>query len=192
MGISVSCAGSRKAAKNRQVPSASPGQTGREKSSTLTNETGFVDDFRELLTTFADEDVDFVLIDGWAMGLHGHGRGTDDLDVLVRPSPENAARVFHSLVRFGVPVAAHGVTEGLFAQSGYGYRMGAKPNLIEVLTKIDGIDFDDAVADGLRFELDGRAIPYIGRQALLVNKRAAARPKDLADVAWLEKHPEDE
>jgi hypothetical protein len=47
----------------------------------LTNETNaFVDDFRELLTTFADEGVDFVLIGGWALGLHGHGRGTDDLD----------------------------------------------------------------------------------------------------------------
>jgi hypothetical protein len=159
----------------------------------LTNETAeFVDDFRELLTTFADEGVEFVLIGGWAMGLHGHGRGTDDLDVLVRPTPENAKRVFRALVQFGAPVSAHGVTEGLFVQSGYGYRMGVKPNLIEVLTKVDGIGFDEAVADGKQFELDGRVIRYIGRQALLKNKRAAGRPKDLADVHWLERHSEDE
>jgi Nucleotidyl transferase of unknown function (DUF2204) len=159
----------------------------------LTNETSaFVDDFRELLTTFADEGVDFVLIGGWALGLHGHGRGTDDLDVLVRPTPQNAEQVFRALVRFGAPVSAHGVTEGLFARSGYGYRMGVKPNLIEILTKVDGIEFDEAIEEGRQFELDGRTIRYIGRQALLRNKRAAGRPKDLADVDWLEKHPEEE
>jgi hypothetical protein len=159
----------------------------------LTNEIeAFVDDFRELLTTFADQGVEFVLIGGWALALHGHGRGTDDLDVLVRPTPENAARVFRALVVFGAPVSAHGVTEGLFAKSGYGYRMGVKPNLIEVLTKIDGIGFDDAIAEGKHFELDGRVIHYIGRQALLKNKRAAGRPKDLADVDWLERHPDDQ
>src|SRR5690606_9950778 len=147
---------------------------------------------RELLTTFADEGVEFVLIGGWAMGLHGHGRGTDDLDVLVRPTPENAQRVYNALVRFGAPVAAHGVTEGLFGQSGYGYRMGLKPNLIEVLTVVDGIEFDEATAEGKSLELDGRSIPYIGRQALLKNKRAAGRPKDLADVDWLERHPTDD
>lgn len=146
----------------------------------MTNETdAFVDDFRELLTTFADVGVEFVLIGGWAMALHGHGRGTDDLDVLVRPTPENARLVFQALVRFGAPVAAHGVTEGLFAQSGYGYRMGVKPHLIEILTKVDGIGFDDAVAEGCEFELDSRTIRYIGRQALLKNKRAAGRPRAL-------------
>ena len=159
----------------------------------MTNETpSFVDDFRELLTTFADEGVEFVLIGGWAMALHGYGRGTDDLDVLVRPSSDNAQRVFRALVRFGAPVSAHGVTEGLFAQGAYGYRMGVKPHLIEVLTKVDGIDFDEAVAEGRQFELDGRVVPYIGRRALLTNKRAAGRPKDLADVDWLERHSEDE
>jgi hypothetical protein len=159
----------------------------------LTNETiDLVEDFRELLTTLADEEADFVLIGGWALALHGHGRGTDDLDVLVRPSPENAARVFRALVRFGAPVAAHGVTEGLFSESGYGYRMGVKPYLIEVLTKVDGIDFEEAIADAKSFQIDGRIVRYLGRQALLKNKRAAGRPKDLADVDWLERHPTDE
>jgi hypothetical protein len=92
------------------------------------------------------------------MALHGHGRGTDDLDVLVRPTAANAKQVFQALVRFGAPVAAHGVTEGLFAQCGYGYRMGVKPNLIEILTRVDGIEFDEAVAEGKQFELDGRAV----------------------------------
>ena len=65
-----------------------------------------------------------------------------------------------------------------------------KPNLIDVLTTITGVDFDDVVRDARHVEIDGRRVPIIGRAALLANKRAAARPKDLDDVAWLERTPE--
>ena len=149
----------------------------------------FVEDFKDLLIAFADEQVEFVLVGGWALALHGYGRGTDDLDVLVRPAKENAHRVYRALCEFGAPVAAHGVSEGLFARAGYGYRMGVKPHLIEVLTRIDGVDFEEASDGAEHFELEGRLIPFIGRGPLLKNKRAAGRPKDLADVEWLEKHP---
>ena len=149
-----------------------------------------VEDFRDLLLAFADGGVEFVLIGGWALALHGYARGTDDMDVFVRPSHDNAQRVFAALVAFGAPVAAHGVTANLFEQQGYGYRMGIKPNLIEVLTSIDGVDFDGALKGAKTFDLDGRQIPFIGRAALMQNKRAAGRPKDLADLAWLESHSE--
>ena len=125
------------------------------------------------------------------MALHGHGRGTDDMDVFVRPTPENADRVFKALLDFGAPVAQHGVTVDLFAAPKYGYRMGQRPNLIELLTSIDGVTFEEARIDARFFEIDNRRIPYIGRAALLQNKRAAARPKDLADVAWLEANSEE-
>lgn len=149
-------------------------------------------DFRDLLICLADAGAEFLLIGGWAMALHGHGRGTDDMDVLVRPTRENAARVYRALRDFGAPVAAHGVTEGLFAQQEYGYRVGLRPNLIEILTSIDGVDFDQARADQQYFELEGRRIPFIGRQALIANNRAAGRAKDLADVEWLEQHESQE
>jgi hypothetical protein len=100
--------------------------------------------------------------------------------------------VFRALAAFGAPIAAHGITEGLFAHEGYGYRMGTKPNLIELLTRIDGLSFDEAYRDHLCFDLEGRKVPYIGRAALLRNKLAAGRAKDLADAEWLREHPTDE
>jgi hypothetical protein len=72
----------------------------------------------------------------------------------------------------------------------YGYRMGVKPYLIEVLTKIDGLSFDEAAEGSRTFRLDNRDIAYIARQALIKNKRAAGRAKDLADLEWLETHPD--
>ena len=125
-------------------------------------------DFRDLLLALADAEADFLLVGGWALAVHGHVRGTDDLDILVRATPTNA--------------------EELFASEGYGYRMGIKPNLIEVLTTIDGLSFDEAWSDHQVVTIDGRTIPVIGRKALLRNKKASGRPKDLADAAWLEEH----
>jgi len=148
-------------------------------------------DFRDLLIMLSDERAHFLLIGGWALALHGYGRGTDDMDVFVQPTDVNATRVFRALAAFGAPIAAHGITEGLFAHEGYGYRMGTKPNLIEILTHIDGITFEEAYRDHQCFEMEGREIPYIGRAALLSNKLAAGRAKDLADVEWLRSHPED-
>ena len=142
-------------------------------------------DFRDFLVAMVDSGAELVLIGGWAVAVHGYVRGTDDLDVLVRPTPANAERVFRALAAFGAPVDAHSVTPGLFAREGYGYRMGVKPNLIEILTSADGITFEDAIADPLIVEIDGRPVPVIGRAALLANKRAAGRAKDLADIEGL-------
>ncbi|MBW2529448.1 MAG: hypothetical protein JRI23_35050 [Deltaproteobacteria bacterium] len=140
------------------------------------------------MLALADAEADFLLVGGWALAVHGHVRGTDDLDILVRATPSNAARVYAALAAFGAPVDAHGVSEELFASEGYGYRMGIKPNLIEVLTTIDGLSFDEAWSDHRVVNIDGRTIPVIGRKALLRNKKASGRPKDLADAAWLEEH----
>lgn len=147
-------------------------------------------DYRDLLVALAGAGADFVIVGGYAVAAYGHVRGTDDLDVFIRPTPENAARVFRALVAFGAPVAAHHVTEELFARPGYGYRVGVKPSLIEILTEIDGVDFDEAVRDHRVVLVEGRQVRIIGRQALLENKRTAARAKDLADVAWLEANPD--
>ena len=72
------------------------------------------DDFRDLLVALADARADFVLIDGWAMAVHGRPRATEDMDVLVRATPANSAKVFEALAAFGAPVGPHGVTANTF------------------------------------------------------------------------------
>jgi hypothetical protein len=108
------------------------------------------------------------------------------MDILVQATPENAARVFAALQRFGAPLEAHGVTQGLFAHEEYGYRMGQKPLMIELLTSIDGVSFEEAARDVVIVAVAELSVPVIGRDALLRNKRAAGRAKDLADVEALE------
>ena len=146
------------------------------------------DDFRDLLVALADARADFVLIGGWAMAVHGRPRATEDMDVLVRATPANSAKVFAALGAFGARVGPHGVNADTFGTEGPAYRIGMTPLCIEVLTKISGVSFDEAAADSLSADVDGRGVPVIGRRALLRNKQAAGRHKDLDDVEWLERH----
>jgi len=109
------------------------------------------------------------------------------LDVFVRPTTAISQRVFTALEAFGVPLRAHAVTPKHFAHEGAAYRFGIVPLKIEVLTKISGVSFDEALRGSKTFELDGYHIPYIGKPALIANKKSAGRHKDIADVEELER-----
>jgi hypothetical protein len=145
------------------------------------------EDFRDLLLALHDAGAAFVVLGGHAVAFHGHPRATKDLDVLVRADRENAKLVYRALAAFGAPLSAFEVDEADFATYDGILQMGVPPLRIDILNRADGITFDDAVADGQSFELDGRRIPVIGKTALLKNKRAAGRDQDLADVNALER-----
>ena len=145
------------------------------------------EDFRDLLLALHDAGAAFVVVGGHAVAFHGHPRATKDLDVLVRADRANAERVYRALAAFGAPLSAFEVGEADFATYDGVLQMGVPPLRIDILNRAAGITFGDAVAAGDNFELDGRAIPVIGREALLKNKRAAGRVQDLADVEALER-----
>ena len=146
---------------------------------------GLHEDFRDLLVLFADADVDFVIVGAYALAFHGAPRASGDIDLFTRASSANAGRVFDALARFGAPLESAGVTPADFARSGTVYQIGLPPRRIDLLTEISGVTFDEAWASRVMAEIDGRAVGFIGRAALLKNKEAAGRPKDIADAARL-------
>lgn len=146
---------------------------------------GLNEDFRDIVVLFADVAVEFVVVGAYALAFHGSPRASGDIDLYVRPSPENAQRVFSALEQFGAPLASHGVTATDFATPGTVYQIGLPPRRIDVLTKISGIDFDEAWDTRIDADVEGRTIHIIGRDQLVKNKIAAGRPKDIADVASL-------
>lgn len=144
-------------------------------------------DFADLLIELHGADVEFLLVGGWAVILYGHVRATDDMHILVRPSETNARRLVAALEAFGAPLREHGVVADHFARAGNVYRFGIAPLNVELLTRISGVSFDEALEGSRTFDLDGYRIPYIGKAALIRNKMSAARHKDLADVEELER-----
>jgi hypothetical protein len=150
---------------------------------------GLPRDFRDLLVMFADAEVDFVIVGAYALAFHGAPRASGDIDLFVRPTAANAARVFGALARFGAPLESAGVTPADFARAGTVYQIGLPPLRIDVMTEISGVAFDEAWASRVTAEVDGRVIGFIGKAALVKNKQAAGRPKDIADVARFRRLP---
>jgi hypothetical protein len=148
---------------------------------------GLNDDFRDVMVLLADGGADFVIVGAYALGFHGAPRASGDIDLFVRPSADNAARVFSALLQFGAPLASHGVTAADFARPGTVYQIGLPPRRIDILTEITGVTFDDAWSSRIPAQVEGRTVCVLGREAFLKNKLATGRPKDLADAARLGK-----
>lgn len=144
------------------------------------------DDFVDILSCLNEASVDFVIVGAHALAVHGVPRATGDLDILVRPDADNADRVFQALVRFGAPIAAHGLTPTDFQTPGTVYQMGLPPHRIDVLTEISGVTFDQAIAAAITARFGTQPARFIGIDAMIRNKRATGRTKDLADAEALE------
>ena len=94
--------------------------------------------------------------------------------------------IFRALTRFGAPLGSAGVSAKDFERPGLVYQMGVVPRRVDILTVISGASFDEAWDTRVERVVDGRAVPFIGYETLLKNKRASARPKHSPDVAALE------
>jgi hypothetical protein len=141
-------------------------------------------DYRDILSAFSDERVEYILIGAYALAAHGLPRATGDLDLWVRPTPENAQRVWRALGRFGAPLRDLR-PEDLHA-AGVVFQIGVAPCRIDLLTAVDGVAFDEAWPRCEEVEIEGLKVPVISRDDLIRNKRASGRVQDLADVARLE------
>lgn len=141
-------------------------------------------DFLDILSAFSEERVEFLVVGAYALAVHGLPRATGDIDLWVRPTRDNARRVRAALARFGAPIGD--LSEQDLVTRGTVIQIGVAPRRIDVLTLIDGVEFDEAWAARTMTRVGGVDIPVIGRAELIRNKKATGRAKDLADAAWLE------
>lgn len=141
-------------------------------------------DWLEWLSCLNDRCAEYLLVGGIALAHHGVPRYTGDLDVLIRPTEENAERVLQALRDFGFGSLAIGVAD--LATLGRVVQLGYPPGRIDLLTSIDGVAWDDADRTAEAGRYGTVATRFIGRAAMIRNKRASGRPQDLADAARLE------
>ena len=142
-----------------------------------------VKDFKGFLQSLNSNGVEYLLIGGYAVGIHGHIRATKHLDIWVNISPDNAARIDRALREFGfAPVA---LTPDLFLARGNVVRMGVPPIRIEVLTSISGVEFESCYAEKEMTQIEEILVPVISLARLRENKAASGRAKDLADLESL-------
>lgn len=140
-------------------------------------------EFLAFLKCLNDEKVDYLLIGGYAVNLHGYTRATVDMDVWIATSPENAGKLIRAFDRYGFDV--DGMSESIFTEPRSIVRFGEAPLKIEVVTTIGGVEYAECRTNAIEVEVAGLTIPVIGLKDLRINKAASGRPKDLVDLEHL-------
>jgi hypothetical protein len=142
-------------------------------------------DFREFIELLNSNGVEYLVVGAFALAHHGYPRYTGDIDILVRPTPENADRMIQTLNHFGF--SGLGLTSQDFSNPDNIVQLGVAPNRIDLVTAISGMTFEEAWASRSEGDLDGLIVPFIGREALIKNKKSTGRAKDLGDIDELQK-----
>ena len=140
-------------------------------------------DYKEMLQILLNNKVRFLVVGAYAMGAYGYPRATGDIDIWVEASSENSEKIHQSLSEFGAPLSE--VTKTTFCEEGIVFQIGVAPRRIDIITKIDGVDFNKAYSDKQKMEIEGIKIPFLSKEDLIKNKESTGREKDQLDVKYL-------
>jgi Nucleotidyltransferase of unknown function (DUF6036) len=152
-------------------------------------EAHFSPDTRSFISLLAAHGVRYLIVGGEAVILHGHVRLTGDVDFFFAAEEDNVARLFAAIEDFwdGDVPGLRGAEELL--ETGVVVQFGLPPNRIDVISSIDGVTFAEAWPGRVEAVLVGpdEEVPmwFIGVEALVKNKRASGRAKDLDDLDYL-------
>lgn len=144
-------------------------------------------DFSAFLKLLNAHGVEYLLVGGYAVGLHGYPRPTGDIDFWIAASSKNAERVINVIRDFGFDVPD--LDPRLISEEQRILRMGIPPTRIEVISTISGVSFTDCYQRRIEAELDGVKVNLIHLEDLRTNKRASGRDKDLVDLDHLREGP---
>jgi len=146
----------------------------------------FNEHFRDFIEALNDNKVEYVLVGGMAVILHGYVRGTGDMDVWVNKTKDNYQKLVTAFTQFGMPV--FDMTEDAFLGDEFDvWGIGVQPVRIEIMTAVKGLAFEDTYKQAQFYNEDGLQIRFLHLNHLLQAKKAAGRFRDLDDIDQLTK-----
>lgn len=137
-------------------------------------------DFKEFLSLLIKNNAEYLIVGGYAVGIHGYPRYTGDLDIWLNPSDENAERILASVNEFGF--SSFNLTKEDFTKAGNVVQLGYPPLRIDLLTEIDGVAFNECYVNRKEVKIDGLTLNFIGYDDLIKNKKQTGRHRDLGDI----------
>jgi len=140
-------------------------------------------DFKEFAALLNSAGVEYLIVGGYALAAHGHPRYTGDLDIWVRPTDADVGKLLDVLEQFGF--GGLGLKREDFLAPGAVVQLGYPPARIDLITMIDGVEFESCLARRIVINVSGVDLPVIGLEDFRANKRASGRAKDLADLESL-------
>jgi hypothetical protein len=145
----------------------------------------FEPDFKDFIELLNQHNVAYLIVGAHALAFHGRPRHTGDLDIWIKPSKQNAAKMVTVLNDFGF--GSLELAEADFLKENYVTQLGYPPLRIDILNTISGVEFDDAYSNKTVGIVDDLNINFISISEFIKNKEATGRQKDLGDIASLKK-----
>ena len=140
----------------------------------------FCQDFREFIELLIKNKAEYLIVGGYAVGIHGHPRYTGDLDIWLNPTPQNAEQILKSVNEFGF--SSFKLTLEDFTKPGNVIQLGYPPLRIDLLTEIDGVTFEECFSNRKEVVIEDLNVNFIGYNDLLKNKKETGRPRDIDDI----------
>lgn len=144
----------------------------------------FSQDFKEFVQLLIKHNVEYLIVGGYAVGIHGHPRYTGDLDIWLNPSEVNAEKILKVVNEFGF--SSYKLSIDDFMSDGNVIQLGYPPLRIDLLTEIDGVQFDQCYPNKLIVEIEDMKVNFISYHDLITNKNATGRHRDLDDIENLQ------
>ena len=142
-------------------------------------------DFLDFIRLLNEHGVEYLIVGGYAVAVHGYVRYTGDIDFFIAINPLNAARMVTVFNHFGL--RQQDINTDLFMDPGKILRIGSEPMRLEVLNQISGVQFDACYKNRKTLEIEGVPVHFLGYSELIKNKQSTGRDKDTADVVELKK-----
>jgi predicted nucleotidyltransferase len=140
----------------------------------------FNPDFKEFVQLLIENQVEYLVVGGYAVSIHGYPRYTGDLDIWINPTPDNAKKILVCLNEFGF--SSYELTEKDFTKEYGVIQLGYPPVRIDIINTVDGVNFGDCYQRKSEVEIDCLPVNFISLKDLIKNKRTTARPRDIDDI----------
>jgi predicted nucleotidyltransferase len=140
----------------------------------------FNPDFREFVKLLIKNKVEYLIVGGYAVGIHGYPRYTGDLDIWINNTEENAQRILKCVEDFGF--SSYNLSVADFTKEGNIIQLGYPPVRIDIINQVDGVNFSECFKNKKEITVEGLTLNFIGYEDLLKNKRKSSRPRDIDDI----------
>ena len=137
-------------------------------------------DFLDFISLCNQYNVKYLVIGGYAVGIHGYPRLTKDLDI-----EDNAEKVVQVINDFGL--GSLRLKKDDFLKANFVTQLGYEPVRIDILNDLDAVSFEDAWKNKKVVTMFDVPINFIGLEELIIIKEKAGRKQDIADIDKLKK-----
>ena len=146
----------------------------------------FHEEFKDFIESLNKANVNYIVVGGYSVILHGYNRTTGDLDIWVGRTQENYLKLMKAFQLFGLPTTAIPVNDFVNNKQIEVYTFGRPPLAIDIMTEMKGASFEDAFEQAEMIEVEGQKLRLLHYNHLIMAKKAAGRHKDLDDLENLE------